>query len=132
MTSKRTRLAFNAVPRAASIAIAAVVIAGWQPVARADERKEGDRFATWESSLEGVHGTSGDFTVRNVSRASIAGTRIRVRISNAYGTSSITIKAASIGLQQDVAHPALLAGSLRTLTFNEGQTSVNIRAGEAA
>ena len=131
MTWKRTRSVFNPFSRPAALAVAAVVIAGWQPVARADVGKGGDRFATWESSLEGVHGTSGDFTVRNVGRASIAGTRIRVRISNAYGTSSITIKAASIGLQRDVAQPALLAGSLRTLTFNDGQTSVNIRAGEA-
>jgi lysophospholipase L1-like esterase len=127
MTSKKTRFASF---RAAMIAIAAVVITGWQSAALADE-SSGDRFATWESSLEGMHGISGDFTVRNVGRSSIAGSRIRVRISNAYGTSGITIKAASIGLQQAVAQPAIIAGSLRTLTFNEGQTSVNIRAGES-
>lgn len=129
MTSQRARsvsVPFSQVV----LALAATFLAAGQP-ALAETEREGDRFATWESSLEGVHGTSGDFTVRNVGRASIAGNRIRVRVSNAYGTSSITIQAGSIGLQGTVGQPAIIAGTLRRLTFNEGQSSVSIRAGEA-
>jgi len=99
-------------------------------LAERDEDRDGRRFATWESALEGVHGTSGDFTVRNIARASVSGTRIRVRIGNQYGTQSITIRAATIGLQRSVAQPALIPDSLRTLTFHHGQTSMSIKAGE--
>jgi lysophospholipase L1-like esterase len=131
MTAKTIRHPPVSFSRVTSLALAAFLLLSWHPAARASERDDHRRFATWESSLEGVHGTSDDFTVRNVARASIAGTRIRVRISNAYGTASITIKAASIGLQRAIAQPAILPGSLRALTFNDGQTSVNIRAGES-
>ena len=65
-----------------------------------------------------------------IARASVSGSRIRVRIGNQYGTQSITIRSATIGLQQSAQKPALIPGSLRELTFNHGQTSVNIKAGE--
>jgi lysophospholipase L1-like esterase len=114
---------------AIALAIAALLVPA-AALADRDEELDGHRFATWESALEGVHGTSGDFTVRNIARASVSGTRIRVRIGNQYGTQSITIRAATIGLQRSVAQPALIPESLRTLTFHHGQTSVNIKAGE--
>jgi lysophospholipase L1-like esterase len=114
---------------AIALAIGALLVPA-AALADRDEDRNGRRFATWESALEGVHGTSGDFTVRNIARASVSGTRIRVRIGNQYGTQSITIRAATIGLQSSVAQPALIPESLRTLTFHHGQTSVNIKAGE--
>ena len=112
-----------------ALAIGALVVPD-AALADRDEERDGRRFATWESALEGVHGTSEDFTVRNIARASVSGTRIRVRIGNPYGTQSITIRAATIGLQRSVAQPALIPDSLRTLTFHHGQTAVNIKAGE--
>src|SRR5712664_2233995 len=114
---------------AIALAIAALLVPA-AALADRDEELDGHRFATWVSALEGVHGTSGDFTVRNIARASVSGTRIRVRIGNQYGTQSITIRAATIGLQRRVAQPALIPDSLRTLTFHHGQTSVSIKAGE--
>ncbi len=106
----------------------AVAALAFPTAARADD--DSDRFGLWESALEGIHGTSGDFTVRNIARASVSGSRLRVRIGNQYGTQSITIRSATIGLQQSAQKPALTPGSLRELTFNRGQTSVNIKAGE--
>ena len=97
---------------------------------RATGDEDESRFAAWESSLEGLHGTSGNFTVRNIGRASIAGSRIRVRISNPYGTQSITVQKSSIGLQAKPGQPALVPGSLRRLTFHHGQESVTIKPGE--
>src|SRR5207253_1596682 len=97
---------------------------------RAAGDEDESRFAAWESSLEGLHGTSGNFTVRNIGRASIAGSRIRVRISNPYGTQSITVQKSSIGLQAKPGQPALVPGSLRRLTFHHGQESVTIKPGE--
>ncbi|HKB49605.1 MAG TPA: hypothetical protein VKC57_17985, partial [Ktedonobacterales bacterium] len=110
---------------ALALAVAALAL---PTAARADD--DSDRFGIWESALEGIHGTSGDFTVRNIARASVSGSRLRVRIGNQYGTQSITIRSATIGLQQSAQKPALIPGSLRELTFNRGQTSVNIKAGE--
>ncbi len=91
----------------------------------------GNEFATWENALEGLHDISGDFTVRNIGRSSIAGDDVRVRLSNLYGTQSITIVKATIGLQVNQAQPALFHDSLRKLTFNGGKESVTIGAGES-
>jgi len=65
----------------------------------AAQADSGNEFATWENALEGLHDISGDFTVRNIGRSSIAGDDVRVRLSNLYGTQSITIVKATIGLQ---------------------------------
>src|ERR1700682_3417248 len=109
----------------AVLAFAFVVALCTSGRAAADEDQS--RFAAWESSLEGLHGTSGDFTVRNIGRASIAGSRIRVRISNPYGTQSIAVQKGSIGLQAKPGQPGLVRGSLRRLTFHHGQETVTIK-----
>src|SRR5437879_12966683 len=98
----------------------------------AAQADSGNEFATWENALEGLHDISGDFTVRNIGRSSIAGDDVRVRLSNLYGTQSITIVKATIGLQVNQAQPALFHDSLRKLTFNGGKESVTIGAGESA
>ncbi len=97
----------------------------------AAQADSGNEFATWENALEGLHDISGDFTVRNIGRSSIAGDDVRVRLSNLYGTQSITIVKATIGLQVNQAQPALFHDSLRKLTFNGGKESVTIGAGES-
>ena len=108
----------------------AVLLTSMPGRAESDNERDGQRFGTWSSSLEGVHGTSGDFTVRNIGRSSVSGSRIRVRIGNPYGTQSISIRSATIGLQRSAGQPALIPSSLRKLTFHHGQTSVNITAGD--
>ncbi len=115
------------------ICLATALAALWPlGAARADAENEGaHRLATWENALEGVHGTSGDFTVRNIGRSSIAGGDVRVRLSNVYGKQAITIRKATIGLQVNQAQPALFHDSLRKLTFNHGQESVTISGGES-
>ena len=97
----------------------------------AAQADSGNEFATWENALEGLHDISGDFTVRNIGRSSITGDNVRVRLSNLYGTQSITIVKATIGLQVNQAQPALFHDSLRKLTFNGGKESVTIGAGES-
>jgi lysophospholipase L1-like esterase len=65
-------------------------------------------------------------TVRQVGRISIGGKRVRVTLSNEYGTTPLTIGAAHIALAG--AGSATVAGSDRALTFG-GRTSVTIAPG---
>jgi len=68
-------------------------------------------------------------TIRQIVHVSIGGTRVRVRLSNAYGTDSLQIGAARVGLRSTGA--SIVAGSNRVLTFN-GSESTTIPAGALA
>ncbi len=64
-------------------------------------------------------------TIRQVMRISAGGPRVRVRISNEYGTTPLVIGAATIAMAGE--GPAL-AGPAKPLTFG-GRTSISIPAG---
>jgi len=67
-----------------------------------------------------------DQTIREIVHTSIAGDRVRVRLSNAFGTAPLTIGDAHVALRQ---HDAAIApGSDRQLTFG-GAASTLIPAG---
>ena len=68
-------------------------------------------------------------TIRQIVHVSIGGTRVRVRLSNAYGADSLHIGAARVGLHSTGA--SIAAGSDRVLTFN-GSESTTIPAGALA
>jgi len=65
-------------------------------------------------------------TVRNIVHASVGGSAVRVRLTNAYGTQSVFFSAVYIGLVATGA--ALVPGSNRALTF-KGSPSAVIPAG---
>ena len=65
-------------------------------------------------------------TVRMNPRISIGGDTLRVRVSNAYGHSKLTIGAAYIGIRDK--GPAVVPGSERQLTFG-GSCSTTVAAG---
>jgi lysophospholipase L1-like esterase len=92
---------------------------------------------TWSSSPQPIWGP--DFigslkyprnlwnqTVRQVSRVSIGGPRIRVVLSNEYGQTPVTIGAARVALSDK--GPAIVGGSDRALAFG-GRTTVTIPPG---
>src|SRR3954468_5997775 len=62
-------------------------------------------------------------TVRMVLRASIGGSRVRVRLFNALGANTVTIGSAHIGIRANGA--AIAPGTDRTLTFS-GQPTAKI------
>ena len=68
-------------------------------------------------------------TIRQIVHVSIGGTRLRVRLSNAYGAGSLLIGAARVGLHSTGA--SIAPGSDRVLTFN-GSESTTIPAGALA
>ena len=65
-------------------------------------------------------------TVRMVVRTTIGGRRIRVQLSNAYGTAALTVGAAHVGIRSQ--DSSIAAGSDRSLQFN-GKRSVMIPPG---
>jgi lysophospholipase L1-like esterase len=68
-------------------------------------------------------------TIRLNPRVSIGGERLRVRISNAYGTRPLQIGAARLARRH--VGPAIVAGSDRNLTFG-GEDGIAIAAGAVA
>jgi len=68
-------------------------------------------------------------TIRQIVHVSVGGTRVRVRLSNAYGSDSLHIGAARVGLRSTGA--SITAGSDRALTFN-GSESTTIPVGAMA
>jgi lysophospholipase L1-like esterase len=93
--------------------------------------------ATWSAAPEAVApldtGFAPEFaegfsyqTIRNIAHTSIAGTALRVRLTNAYGIQPVTFKAVYVGKAQ--AGAALVSGSNHALTFG-GVGSVTIPAG---
>ncbi len=98
------------------------------PTALAKDNNEADKHwvGTWSSSPVEVGPAYEDVTLRQIVRISIGGDRVRVRLSNRFGTVPLVIDAASVGIRDLGA--ALVPGSLRPLTFG-GETSVAIAAG---
>jgi lysophospholipase L1-like esterase len=73
---------------------------------------------------------SGQFTnqtVRNIVYTSVGGDRVRVRLSNAFGTEPLTIGDASVAVAETGAET--VPGTMRQLQFS-GQTSVTIPVGQ--
>ena len=82
---------------------------------------------TWTAAPAPAEGAAlSNHTLRMIPRVSLGASRVRVRISNAYGVRPLAIGAAFVGLRS--AGPALVPGSNRRLTFG-GDPSATIAAG---
>lgn len=68
-------------------------------------------------------------TVRNIVHLSVGGHRVRVRLSNAFGTEALRIGAAQVAVRS--ANAAIQPGSARRLTFS-GQPTLLVPAGAVA
>jgi lysophospholipase L1-like esterase len=82
---------------------------------------------TWTAAPAPAEGAAfSNHTLRMIPRISIGGSRLRVRISNAYGVRPLAIGAAHIGVRSS--GPGVVPGSNRALTFG-GETGATIAAG---
>jgi lysophospholipase L1-like esterase len=82
---------------------------------------------TWTAAPAPAEGAVfSNHTLRMIPRVSLGGSRVRVRISNAYGIRPLAIGAARVGLRS--AGPAIVPGTSWRLTFG-GETSATIAAG---
>jgi lysophospholipase L1-like esterase len=128
----------------AIVAAMALTLAGLGPAAFADGRhgddhggRDRDRHwvTTWGASPVAplpTNTTNPGFTnqtVRLIVHTSIGGDKVRVRLSNAFGTSSLVVGAAHIALQASGAE--VVPGSDRALTFS-GHASTTIPPGALA
>jgi lysophospholipase L1-like esterase len=85
---------------------------------------------TWSAAANGGTSATGyaGYTIRNLVHTSVGGDRVRVKVSNAFGTAPVLIAHTTVGLQKLPASAAIAAGTLRDVTFG-GQQGVTIPAG---
>lgn len=81
---------------------------------------------TWATSPESGTTSFNNQTLRLIVHVSLGGDDIRIRLSNAYGTTSLTIGAAHIALRSTGAQ--IVPDSERVLTFS-GESSITIPPG---
>jgi lysophospholipase L1-like esterase len=98
--------------------VAAVSLTAATPVSSSAGRPAG----IWAASIEGVHGVAPDATVRQIARASVAGSGLRVRLGNPAGSAPVVVKDAWIGLPAAQGSARLIPGSNRRLTFHGART----------
>lgn len=110
------------------LAVASLLtFAAFVQVASADDRRSARHWVgTWSTSPVEIGAPFEDQTLRQIVRISIGGNRLRVRLSNLFGTEPLVVDAASIGIQS--ADAALAPGSLRQLSFG-GDPFVTIAPG---
>ena len=111
------------------LAIAAIAIAPAGLANGGDNAKHW--VGTWSASPQAASSPiklNGQ-TVRQIVHLSIGGTRVRVRLSNAYGSDSLHLGAVRVGLHSTGA--SIAAGSDRMLTFS-GSESTTIPVGALA
>ncbi len=126
--------------RAVSVALALYVFAGHAPVVA--QRGRADHWVgTWATAAvprpqaappAGRGPAPLNFhnqTLRQIVHTSLGGDRVRVVLSNAFGTSPLPVGAASVALRQKDA--AIVAATTRALTFG-GHTSTVVAAGAIA
>lgn len=118
---------------AASTALAVGVLAGPLPAVAQDPPGPADRstwVGTWSAAPNGGAGSAGyaGFTIRNLVHTSVGGDRVRVKLSNAFGTEPVVVEHTTVGLQRLPGSADIAEGTLRDVTF-DGAPAVTIPAG---
>jgi len=141
-TSPRGRRRWRHLGSAALLAVVGAAGFAILPAAATQQGRDGGSWlATWGASP--VVGAPSPFpgivcqadtgvtnqTVRNVIFTSVGGDRVRVRLTNSFGTQPLTVGGASIAVAQSGAEAR--AGTLRALTFG-GARGITIPSGAEA
>jgi lysophospholipase L1-like esterase len=122
--------------RIAGAALAVCLLAGRAPVVAQNGRSE-HWVGTWATAVvprpqapaTPPPPTFNNQTLRQIVHVSAGGSRVRVVLSNAFGTSHLAVGAASVALRQK--DSATVAGSNRALTFG-GTPATTVAAGAIA
>jgi len=106
------------------------IIALWAVALMAQTSGSGLHWvATWTAAQQLPRGAAGSFhnqTVRMIARSSIGGSRVRIELSNAFGTAPLVVGSAHIALRGK--DSAIVPGTDRALSF-DGKPSVTIPVG---
>jgi lysophospholipase L1-like esterase len=124
-------------PVLVALTVAALALVLGPPPGQAQRSDAGDWIATWAASPQpwwdadffapiDVPRSLRNQTVRQIARVSLGGSRVRVELSNEYGSDPLVIGAAHVALAADGS--AIVAGSDRPLTFG-GEPSVTVPPG---
>lgn len=105
----------------ASASPAAARDCGWQPVWASAQMVPGGNNRQDSRAMT-------DASLRQIVRVSAGGARIRIRISNAFGTQSLLIRSASVARPVRVGGAAVQPGTITPLTFG-GRAGVSVPAG---
>ena len=132
----RLRRAFR---RPAFIAYAAVLLALGGVVTSAQTTKSEPRTAkapgrwagSWEAAMAAAVGGCADCTIRDVIHTSIGGARLRVRLSNAFGTAPLLVGHTTVALPAAPGSAQVAPGTLRQVRFR-GKAAVTIAPGADA
>jgi lysophospholipase L1-like esterase len=113
-----------------AVAVVAVPVSPW---AYASEDPFDPReVATWSApmvqSTPSATNRINDQTLRLIAHVSIGGDRVRIKLSNRYGTAPLVIGAAQIGLRAATGDSDIVPGSSKPLTFS-GTTSFSMPIG---
>ncbi|MGW4800022.1 GDSL-type esterase/lipase family protein [Nonomuraea sp. NPDC004297] len=87
----------------------------------------GRPVTTWSAAAEALGARLREVTVRNVVRARVGGTGLRVRLTNAFGGRPVTFGRVCVGVWR--AGASVRPGTNRPVTFG-GRTEVTVGAGE--
>ncbi|MEU6357337.1 SGNH/GDSL hydrolase family protein [Streptomyces sp. NPDC047072] len=90
----------------------------------------GSWVGTWAAAANGGVSEAGyaGYTIRNLVHTSIGGERVRVKLSNAFGTKPVLFAHTTVGLQRVPGSAVIAPGTLRDVTFG-GQRAVTVPAG---
>lgn len=119
------RRGWIAMAAGATVAVGATIVVGGGP-GNAAPKASVHEVATWGASADRTTATLDTQTIRDVVHTSIAGSGLRIRLSNAFGSAPVTFGQAYVGVQDSGA--SLVAGSNRQVTFG-GSASVTIPVG---
>lgn len=128
--SSRPAMAALAAVACAALAAGPLMSATAAEVTSASSTVATRTVTTWGAADDMAGGELTDITVRNVVHTSIGGSGLRVRLSNAKGDKALVFDSAYVGTSAGGA--AIVPGSNRRLTFNDGDTTVTIPPGATA
>ncbi|NHC16500.1 SGNH/GDSL hydrolase family protein, partial [Motilibacter deserti] len=133
MRRTRTRVALAVATAATTLG----ALAAPSTTARAAAADDRTWVAAWTANATAISdtspacpGTSGvsNRTIRNIVFTSAGGDRVRVRVTNAFGTQPLRLAAATIAVAQSSTSAAVVPGTTRALTFS-GSPSTTIPTG---
>ena len=86
----------------------------------------GRLIAAWGATVGGSATAPANGSVRDMAQVSLSGTAIRIRLINPDPSNPLVVSKAYIGVQKSNPGAALVAGSSRQITFNNGQPGVTL------
>jgi lysophospholipase L1-like esterase len=113
--------------RALTVAAVAVALTGNPAATWSHQSAESRWVATWGAAPDSPGPSIGGSTIRQIARTSVAGSRVRLRLSNLFGSQPLTLGPVRVAMQATAG--AIVPSSDRAVTFGGARTVV-LRPGQ--